>query len=317
MVPHRKRPEKEPEAGGGSTSKILTALLTPLTVAIVGFFTTSYLNERQTADTNARVYADLLSRREEADTSLRKEMFNTVLQRFLENEKSQADRILKLELLAYNFHESLDLAPLFLDVVRRVNPSTPEGAKDLDRLVKVAREVNAKQVESLLTDVGAGARGQVDFSDLSKHLEGIRVIDSKLQLNLPPMSGSQQRLPRRFIVEVLDRRPDTRELRVRLIVSKPGRADADLPAEVDVPFWLGAFDFPGIDNTRLSEGERCAVVLSVVDENSAQIQLVYFPATRASLRDKLFVEEVMDELLHLRKQNQERGGAAGNKRAGF
>ena len=292
---------REPARGQDSPAvKIFTGLLTPLSLAIIGFFTTSYLNQRQTADTNARVYADVLSRREEADTGLRKEMFNTVLQQFLRADKSEADRILKLELLAYNFHESLDLGPLFLDVVRNVKPGGEEGALQMKRLAKVAREVKAKQVESLLTDVGALATGQVDLTELPNHPAGNTVIESELKLNLVEVSGYRHPA-RRFVVEALDQRPNTRELRIRLTVSPPGQTDPTGATAIDVPFWLGLFDFPSIDNTRLSNGERCAVILLDMDETSAQVELVYFPATRTSGRDKLYVEELTEQLLHLRR----------------
>jgi len=65
-------------------------LLTAVAVALLGFFTSSYLreNERiaserqermQTADTNARLYSELISRREESESALRKDMFTSII----------------------------------------------------------------------------------------------------------------------------------------------------------------------------------------------------------------------------------------------
>ena len=70
----------------------------------------------------------MMGRREEADSNLRKDMFNSILATFmardpslrLSSEELIRQQILSLELLAYNFHESLDIAPLFKDVERRI-----------------------------------------------------------------------------------------------------------------------------------------------------------------------------------------------------
>src|SRR5262249_33452164 len=85
---------------------------------------------------------------EEADTSLRKEMFNSIIKDFLMIEKTEPSKqpdkmMLGLELLAYNFHDSLDLGPLFKDVYRHLyKNSLPEKNKQyLDRLAKVTRDV--------------------------------------------------------------------------------------------------------------------------------------------------------------------------------
>jgi hypothetical protein len=72
--------------------------------------------------------------------------------------------------------------------------------------------------------------------------------------------------------------------------------------EVDVTFSVGYFDFPDINNTRLSNGERCAVVVKNMDQESARLNLVYFPANRASLKDRMYVEEVMHQMLHVPRE---------------
>jgi hypothetical protein len=63
---------------------------------------------------------------------------------------------------------------------------------------------------------------------------------------------------------------------------------------------LGHFDFPAINNTRLSNGERCAVVVRNMDESSAKISLVYFPANRAGLKDRMYVEEILNQMNQIR-----------------
>jgi hypothetical protein len=54
-----------------------------------------------------------------------------------------------------------------------------------------------------------------------------------------------------------------------------------------------------IDNTRLSGDQRCAVVLNNFCEDpecTADVTLVYFPGSRASLQEKTFSEDVIREL---------------------
>jgi hypothetical protein len=63
--------------------KFVGALGTAIVVGLVGIFGSSFLAQRQEAETNLRLYTELMSRREEADTSLRKEMFNSIITNFL------------------------------------------------------------------------------------------------------------------------------------------------------------------------------------------------------------------------------------------
>jgi hypothetical protein len=96
-----------------------------------------------------------------------------------------------------------------------------------------------------------------------------------------------------------------REVQVHLYVSQLLTAeecqkpDLDLEAkrEVDTNFLVGLFDFPMIDNTRLSGSERCAVSVTALNPNVVSLTLAYFPASRASLKDKPFYDEVIRDLV--------------------
>src|SRR5213076_1534305 len=80
-----------------------------------------FLNRRQAIETNTRLYSELMSKREESESALRKDMFQTIIGSFVQAHGSGDlnSSVLNLELLAYNFHESLNLKPLFLDIKRR------------------------------------------------------------------------------------------------------------------------------------------------------------------------------------------------------
>jgi hypothetical protein len=230
-------------------------LLTAMAVAVVGVKGSQVLDRRQAADTNARLYSELMSRREEAESNLRKDMFVSIIQPFLQPQAGELDtRVLNLELLAYNFHDSINLKPLFLDVQRRLGATgDPRRGEYLKRLNRVARDITAKQLFSL-EGHGQSFRRTIDLVELATTgrfgiaLEGetIRVGDSTCDVNL----------------RVLEVDPRLQQIRVRLEVKAP--EGAAVGSDTRATFDVGFFDFPIIDNTRLANGLRCAVTLSAL-----------------------------------------------------
>lgn len=281
-------------------SGLLRDLATPLTVAIVGLLASLYVNRQQAMDANQRAFAELVSQRESADTNLRIEMFKTVLEGFLkQGTDSIPEQILKLEILAYNFNESLDLGPLFQDVYRRVgpNPSDPNH----ERLTRVASDVVLKQVESLTFEVGVSKDAPViDFEELRANPAGISNLINETERLHYPETEAVRHPERRFKLDVFGRDEKRHELSIHLVISPPGQTGPEVKPEIDVRFSLGYFDFPAINNTRLSNGERCAVVVRNMDESSAKISLVYFPANRAGLKDRMYVEEILNQMSQIK-----------------
>ncbi len=156
-------------------------------------------------------------------------------------------------------------------------------------------------MEALKTDVGVGADASVDFDAVRKD-PNLYLIDQVLSLHFAGTREAREHPSRRFQVQVLSFNLDRKELHVLLVISKPGKTSTPIEQEVDVPFRLGVFAFPEINNTRLSNGERCALVLTHMEEESANISLVYFPANRGSLKDRMYVEELLHEMLHVPKE---------------
>lgn len=286
--------------------KPVGGLLTALSVALVGFFGSQYLNRRQADDTNIRLYAQLMSSREAADTSLRRQMFDSIISTFLDERDSQdrpEEKVLALELLAYNFHDALDLAPLFKHVDAQVGRalgaanSDPAraGLSDGDpmaalrqRLSRMAREVTGKQLAAL-GDAGAIREKLVFFDEVDAEPAGkLLFVNKRLRL----AQAESGREPTSFSLWVLDYSRERREVKVRLTVRPPGDTD-----EQEAVFWVGFYDFPMIDNTRLENGSRAAVVLRNWTDESAVIALAYFPGSRASLKEKPFYDEVIEDLV--------------------
>jgi hypothetical protein len=270
-------------------------LLAALAVAGLGFFGSQFLEKRQAEETRARFFSELISKREEADSALRKDMFMSIIQSFLKGESASIeDRIVKLELLAYNFHESLNLKPLFTQLETEISRSAAPGKRELtDRLETVGREVARKEMV-VLEGVGASFERTVDLEDVAKTPGGLVLEPGKLSLG---------GIEREFAMVVKKVALDRKEMQIRLEVRTP-KAGSD---EVDIDeadFWIGYFDFPMIDHTRLSHDQRCAVVVRNFGKSSARITLVTFPGSYASLKEKPYIQEMIRDLLGAKRDGE-------------
>ncbi len=274
-------------------------LLTAVAIALLGYFSSDYLNRRQAVETNTRLYSELMSKREESESALRKDMFVSIFGTFLKPAGgSLSSDVLNLELLAYNFHESLDLKPLFLDLRRRIvrgeaaagtAAQRTEYAGYRDRIERVAREISRKQMIVL-----EGVGKKVDRTvDLTGDPEGTSLEPAVLTLE-----GVQTT----FAIDVLGVDRKNREIQLGLALETP---DSTLGRQTKTAsFGIGFFDFPMIDNTRLEKGQRCAVVLNSFSDESADLTLVLFPGTYASLKEKPYFNEVIQNVLSTTKQLQ-------------
>jgi len=263
-------------------------LLAALAVAGLGFFGSQFLEKRQSEETRARFYSELISKREEADSALRKDMFMSIIQSFLKPESASIDdRIVKLELLAYNFHESLNLKPLFVQLATDISRSaSPEKRDQADRLEKVAREVVRKEMV-VLEGVGSSFERNVDFDDVAKSPGGLALDPGRLTLD---------RIGREFAIVVKKVDAHAKELQVRLEIRTPREGSTEVETD-DAEFWTDYYDFPMIDHTRLSRDQRCAVVIKNFGKASARVGLVYFPGSYASLKEKPYIQEMIKDLL--------------------
>ena len=267
-------------------------LLTAAAITLLGFITSSALSQRQTIDTNTRLYTELMSRREESESALRKDMCVSILSSFVNpNETALSSSVLNLEMLAYNFHESLNLKPLFMELRRRVVSAraaarTPaaqaENDRYFDRLETMAREIVRRQMIVL---EGVGKRFDRTV-DLTEDPGGTSLEPATLTLNGDSTT---------FAIDVLGVDRENREVRLGLSIETP---DPELGRQTKMAtFTVSYFDFPMIDNTRLVGGQRCAVVLNQISDQSADITLVLFPGTYASLKEKPYYNEVIESVL--------------------
>jgi hypothetical protein len=278
--------QKSPERDRWSKAQVI---IVPLSVAAVGFFGSNYLSKRQELDTRARVYAELISQREQAESALRKDMFVSIIEPFLKPEKTSRDvQVLDMELLAYNFHESLNLKPLFAYLRRTISESEEPDTKKkklLSRLERVASDVADKQL-LVLAEVGQQFNSTINLKAVRDHPP---TEDGPSQIGTLTLNGIERIF--QLVPTAVDF--DSHELECRLEILTTETSEKN-----SYTFSVGFYDFPMIDNTRLTHDQRCAVVLRgwQEDTQSAEATVICFPGSRASLKDKPFLEDVIANL---------------------
>lgn len=270
--------------------KPVGGLLAALALAALGFFGSNYLESRQDTEMRIRLYTELISKREAAESALRKDMFGTIFESFLKPETAKLEtKVLNLELLSYNFHESLNVKPLFVHLANQITKKdstlkATEKSWYLNRLHKVAGEITRKQMATLEA-AGEKFERSIDLDSLFKNSEAIQLYDESLKVG---------KIERAFKVKALEADRDNKEVKVRLEI-RTSNEPAEEPVETE--FWVGFFDFPMIDNTRLSHDQRCAIVLNKFEGPTAEITVVYFPGSHASLKERPYYQEVIESLL--------------------
>jgi hypothetical protein len=217
-------------------------------------------------------------------------MFTSIINSYLGGGPATLEqKVLNLELLVYNFHESLNLKPLFLHLARLIRESS-QRADYASRLNRVAEEVTKKQM-LVIEEGGATFDATLDGQSLS-----FIAPDGEARVPSVARDLTLDGITRNFKLEVLgiDRANEQVQLRVTVRTAAPSGGET-----ISTEFWLGHFDFPMIDNTRLPHDQRLAVVLNNLDaaRETADVTLAYFPGKYAGLREKPYYDEVLAKLL--------------------
>jgi hypothetical protein len=280
-------------------------IVAALTIALVSYFGSVYLNNKQNNESKNRLYTELMSTREQAESALRKDMFNSILGTILKDSTSTLDEnILQLELLAYNFHQSLNLMPLFDYLNRKISlEKNKEFRKEYrKRLYKMAKDVTSKQISSL---EGAAAKEMmfitfpqdtIDYKPgLSQEL-AIDWKDSKTFYDTIKVGNTTDVYKRVVYLKASQYNVDEKSVNVRLDIENS--LNDKFINMVTQEFTIDYFQFPMIDNTRLSNDMRCAVVMRDFDfPNYIEVDILYFPGSHSSLNEKPYYDEVMKRLL--------------------
>jgi hypothetical protein len=269
---------------------MLTVLAIPLALAYLSHRYEETTAKNQAADARLRLYTELLTSREQADSGLRKDMFGKVLDTFMTKRDGDiGQQLVELELLAANFQDSLNLSPLFRQLRRQIDAQAPKDKASLmERLESVANDVKARQIEALEL-VGAKMDGTVNFAQLSAGTNAA-VVDKELSFSDPgstdsTASGSPGLHKRHFHVEVLEWDKDQHRLLVQVHDGSKQWVIAVDP-----------FDFPLVDYTRISNTERFTVAMTSYSDEYAQLKFIYFPSSRSGVSDKPYIDQVLASL---------------------
>ncbi len=315
-------------------SKPIAGLLTALAIALLGYWGQSTVTRIAAMDQNARLYTELLSKREQSESMLRKDMFTVILKDFFKKEFGVADngsapfgselisqKLLKLEMLALNFGDSLSLGPLFLEVSRDIGKARPSADEQMGWRVKKGALI--KRLHSLSKRVASAQlaslkpRGKplyieipfkrVQLSEAAEQGFYTWPDDEVEQISAGDLGLAQElrlelsRLTQDGITRILTFQFSNADYRQKTIdvalTVETFRADGNLDSRAaELKFTLDYFNFPLIDNTRLSDNQRFALVLAGFDENTIKVEGVLFPGEFSSQRDKPYLMDAIKAL---------------------
>jgi len=315
------------------------ALITALTIAFVSYAASDYLSKNQEKEAKTKLYTELMTRREESESALRKDMFNSIMNNILKDKVNASldEKILQLELLTYNFHESLNLMPLFEYLNRcnnseKIDPALRRSYKY--RLIKMSKATISKQISTLEAVAKPITLTYEDTLFTYKNKKEYKTdsafrahIDELYEKNSTALNGSEpfctyadsvfngkkyDSIQQVVRVKILDYDTNDASVKVRLTIQTiyPGKNTvSELPRQTE--FIVNYFEFPMIDNTRLKNDMRLAVVLnSIVSEdridnsghpvgksNRIELKVIYFPGSRSSLKEKPYFDDIVSKLL--------------------
>ena len=264
---------------------LVATLAIPVTMSYLGYTYQQTNSHQQSLEARLRLYTELLSSREQADTALRKDMFTKVLETFLKPDHDDiGGSIDALELLTLNFNDTLNLSPLFHQLDRRIDKGEEAERVPLgSQLMRIAKLVKERQSDVLAT-AGTRRTARIDLAGLSAATQPI--VSEPLAFDVQESANHVQHYSRQFLVEALDH--DASHKRVLLRVSFDNQ---------QISFWLDPFDFPAVNFSRLSSDERMAVVMTDYKEATAKIDFLYFPSSRSGISDKPYIDEVVTNLM--------------------
>lgn len=166
-------------------ARLATPIVVGLLIAWAGYVSERTLGSISSREERARLVTELQVKREEAETALRKDVFEYALQALLQpvdrvgGVQDLSKQMLRLELLALNFGDSLSLSPLFNEFKRDIDSAQAnasaaamERVEKLNRrLVSLAKRVASTQVSSLAQH-GASIRMKIPVPALTPDASG-------------------------------------------------------------------------------------------------------------------------------------------------
>jgi hypothetical protein len=328
-----------------SFAKILAGFSAAVSAILIPVFINSYTEKNRQTEMFVRTMTEREKSDTDIRQSMFNTLLNGYLGSLKEDfvkadEDAFRRRITFLELLTINFQEFFNAKPLFEEVYtgllrKRLGPQSPEERKkwdDLERqIIRVSMNIVSRQAK-MLNNIGTSAVFNIDTGEqicvrLYSHeeLETLRKTDgSRLKSFVPgscPDVGNEK-----GGANTIDQPSDPsprQSLEIKLI--SVNRAYATVQVAVYEDFFNGNvfqgsrmrgsseldisyFDLPYMDNTKLSDGSRFALVRrytggessddapAQAEETSVEIEAIRFRSDFVSLRDRPFFEEMLQKL---------------------
>lgn len=287
---------------------LLATFAVPLALGYVSYRYENVQDERQKRESRLRLYTELLSNREKAETDVRRGVFDKVLGTYLNpQEKDLKTRLVALELLAQNFDDSIDLSPLFLQLDSEISKSGKDGDGLRNELWRIASEVKDRQINSLEMigkvrwqtihlDNLNNKMGESDSNVPLENKKEFLLFDEDLKVFSRNWSDDERHdlnQKRHFNVVATDYDPVRHRISVIVSTELKNEAKDNLPT-----IWIDLYDFPLMTVTRLSKTERLSLVLRNYDPKmkTAEVNLLYFPSLHSGVKDHPFIDEVASDL---------------------
>ncbi len=261
----------------------------------------------------------LQSQREQADTQLRANMFNSLISPLVGSARDgkplPAEREeLLVELLALNFSEDFELKPIMKDVEKQLRFKQPSSRDDPSvdlrwPLWSVARRVADRQISSLSWKWTSDQSPQHGCEVFYLYLEP-QATRSKTEEKTEEETTEEQKhehcvLHRGFSELISLKSPDNRyELVIHpkeadwknetidmSIAARPllplGETENEHSQVLTYNFLLDLFSLPLTDNTILPDGNRFALTLGEVEKTgAARIKVIWFPKNYFTKRER-------------------------------
>lgn len=262
---------------------ILAKLLPGAGAIIAGILIPLVIHINSEKNRNNQLYAEIVSKREISDSELRAKMFENLIKSFFSNvpqQTSNIERITLLRLIALNFHEFFDLKPLFEELETQLKEN------EIEKLRGIASEIVGKQ-EAQLSSVN---EGMVYEETLYEGWENGKMI--------PPGDKAPYK-GHRLGIEIVEIGENDSYAKLSVKDIPEGKDTGD---NVNIKFRLGYYDLPFIDNTKLFNSTRFAIILKKIlkDEHgkkAVNIKIIFFPESYMTSRDRPYLDEMLGQLM--------------------
>ncbi len=264
----------EPDKPKPHRLEMIIKAMTAIGAILAGVCIPIAINYNQEKNRETQLYVQIMTQREQSDSTLRSQMFNALIGSYFGKEilRDPEKQMMYLHLLTLNFQEFFDARPLFEDLDKRVNP------EQRTRLLAIARDAADRQVNMLT---------KPDNETITLRF-CVEETEDCPKMQAFTLKGKNASYP--FSVRLQDVKPS--EIRVRV-----SSADESFNFKT-IEFTMSYFDTPFMNNTKLVDGSRFSFVLRNADpaRKLATLEVVVFPSEYMNLRDRPYFDEMLSRL---------------------